>query len=66
MFGDVNGKTIVSPLEYETIGLMGSNLGIDNLTTSPNCAEKSTTWARQHRDRGGSGCGGAGRLDEIW
>ncbi|NLJ58904.1 MAG: aldehyde ferredoxin oxidoreductase [Tissierellia bacterium] len=28
---DENGKTIVSPLEYETIGLMGSNLGIGNL-----------------------------------
>ena len=28
VFGDANGKTIVSPLEYETIGLMGSNLGI--------------------------------------
>ena len=26
-----DGKTIVSPLEYETIGLMGSNLGIDDL-----------------------------------
>ncbi|MDF2615788.1 MAG: Aldehyde ferredoxin oxidoreductase [Sedimentibacter sp.] len=25
---DKDGKTIVSPLEYETIGLMGSNLGI--------------------------------------
>jgi aldehyde:ferredoxin oxidoreductase len=30
VFGDENGKTIVSPLEYETIGLMGTNLGIDN------------------------------------
>jgi aldehyde:ferredoxin oxidoreductase len=26
-----DGKSIVSPLEYETIGLMGTNLGIDNL-----------------------------------
>lgn len=26
-----DGKKISSPLEYETIGLMGSNLGIDNL-----------------------------------
>lgn len=33
VFPDVNGKTIVSPLEYETIGLMGSNLGIGNLET---------------------------------
>ena len=31
IFADANGKTIVSPLEYETIGLMGSNLGIDDL-----------------------------------
>jgi aldehyde:ferredoxin oxidoreductase len=31
VFGDTDGKTIVSPLEYETIGLMGSNLGIDDL-----------------------------------
>jgi aldehyde:ferredoxin oxidoreductase len=28
---DAGGKTIVSPLEYETIGLMGSNLGISDL-----------------------------------
>jgi aldehyde:ferredoxin oxidoreductase len=31
IFGGADGKTIVSPLEYETIGLMGSNLGIDDL-----------------------------------
>jgi aldehyde:ferredoxin oxidoreductase len=30
---DRDGKTIVSPLEYETIGLMGSNLGIKDLDT---------------------------------
>src|SRR3990170_3744789 len=30
-FGDRNGHEIVSPLEYETIGLLGSNLGIDDL-----------------------------------
>ena len=30
-FPDSNGKSLVTPLEYETIGLMGSNLGIDNL-----------------------------------
>jgi len=30
---DEEGKTIVSPLEYETIGLMGSNLGIGDLDT---------------------------------
>lgn len=28
IFAGEDGKTIVSPLEYETIGLMGSNLGI--------------------------------------
>jgi len=28
VFGGEDGKMIVSPLEYETIGLMGSNLGI--------------------------------------
>ena len=33
VFCDVNGKEVVSPLEYETIGLVGSNLGIDNLDT---------------------------------
>lgn len=33
VFPDKSGKTIVSPLEYETIGLMGSNLGIGNLET---------------------------------
>ena len=32
-YADSNGKSIVSPLEYETIGLMGSNLGIGNLDT---------------------------------
>jgi aldehyde:ferredoxin oxidoreductase len=31
VFGDENGEEVVSPLEYETIGLMGSNLGIDDL-----------------------------------
>lgn len=30
-FADKNGKAIVSPVEYETIGLVGSNLGIDSL-----------------------------------
>lgn len=30
VYGDVNGKALVSPMEYETIGLMGSNLGISN------------------------------------
>ena len=28
IFGGEDGKMIVSPLEYETVGLMGSNLGI--------------------------------------
>lgn len=31
IFGGDDGKMIVSPLEYETIGLMGPNLGIDSL-----------------------------------
>jgi aldehyde:ferredoxin oxidoreductase len=31
IFGDEDGKAIVSPLEYETIGLMGPNLGISSL-----------------------------------
>ena len=31
IWGDEDGRAMVSPLEYETIGLMGSNLGIDNL-----------------------------------
>jgi aldehyde:ferredoxin oxidoreductase len=31
VFGGEDGKAIVSPLEYETIGLMGSNLGIADL-----------------------------------
>jgi aldehyde:ferredoxin oxidoreductase len=30
-YPDESGKSIVSPLEYETIGLMGSNLGIADL-----------------------------------
>ncbi len=30
-YADEQGKAIVSPLEYETIGLMGSNLGIKDL-----------------------------------
>lgn len=33
IFGGEDGKAIVSPLEYETIGLMGSNLGIGDLDT---------------------------------
>jgi aldehyde:ferredoxin oxidoreductase len=32
VFGDESGgKVVVAPIEYETIGLMGSNLGIDSL-----------------------------------
>jgi aldehyde:ferredoxin oxidoreductase len=31
VFGGDDGRIIVSPLEYETIGLMGSNLGINSL-----------------------------------
>lgn len=31
VFGGEDGQAIVSPLEYETIGLMGSNLGVDSL-----------------------------------
>ncbi|MCP4517546.1 MAG: aldehyde ferredoxin oxidoreductase, partial [Delftia sp.] len=30
-FAGADGKKIVSPVEYETIGLVGSNLGIDDL-----------------------------------
>ncbi|MBS1253760.1 MAG: putative oxidoreductase YdhV [Anaerolineales bacterium] len=33
VFADGDGETIVSPIEYETIGLLGSNLGIDSLDT---------------------------------
>ena len=32
-YPDASGKGLVSPLEYETIGLMGSNLGINDLDT---------------------------------
>ncbi len=31
VYADENGKAIVSPLEYETVGLLGPNLGIDDL-----------------------------------
>jgi len=31
VYPDIHGKTIVSPLEYESIGLLGSNLGIGDL-----------------------------------
>ena len=30
-YADASGKKIVSPIEYETIALLGSNLGIDDL-----------------------------------
>lgn len=30
-FVDEDGESLVTPLEYETLGLMGSNLGIDDL-----------------------------------
>ncbi len=33
VFGGVDGQAIVSPLEYETIGLLGANLGIASLDT---------------------------------
>jgi aldehyde:ferredoxin oxidoreductase len=31
VYGDAEGKALVSPMEYETIALMGSNLGIADL-----------------------------------
>jgi aldehyde:ferredoxin oxidoreductase len=31
VYADIQGKTIVSPIEYETIGMLGSNLGISDL-----------------------------------
>lgn len=33
IFASKDGEKIVSPVEYETIGLVGSNLGIDSLDT---------------------------------
>jgi aldehyde:ferredoxin oxidoreductase len=33
VFPDAQGRAVVSPLEYETIALMGSNLGLDDLET---------------------------------
>ncbi len=33
VFGGADGQAIVSPLEYETIGLLGANLGIASLDT---------------------------------
>jgi aldehyde:ferredoxin oxidoreductase len=33
IYASKDGKKIVSPVEYETIGLVGSNLGIDSLDT---------------------------------
>jgi aldehyde:ferredoxin oxidoreductase len=33
IFTNINDEIVVSPVEYETIGLMGSNLGIDSLDT---------------------------------
>jgi aldehyde:ferredoxin oxidoreductase len=30
VYADENGKELVSPLEYETLGLMGSNCGLDH------------------------------------
>ncbi len=33
VFGSESDEVLTSPLEYETIGLMGSNLGIDDLDT---------------------------------
>ena len=30
VYADENGKTLVSPLEFETIGILGPNLGISN------------------------------------
>jgi aldehyde:ferredoxin oxidoreductase len=31
IYADAGGKAVVTPLEYETVGLLGSNLGIDDL-----------------------------------
>lgn len=33
IFPDRDGKKVCSPIEYENLGLLGSNLGIDDLDT---------------------------------
>ncbi|WP_205668591.1 aldehyde ferredoxin oxidoreductase C-terminal domain-containing protein [Ammoniphilus sp. CFH 90114] len=33
IYADANGKMVTSPIEYENIGLLGSNLGIDDMDT---------------------------------
>ena len=57
------GKAIVSPLEYETIGLMGSNLGIDDLDMIARMNyQVNDLGLDTHRDRRGAGRGGRGRV----
>lgn len=80
IFGGEDGKMIVSPLEYETIGLMGSNLGISDLETIARMCYKANDLGLDSIDTGaalgvaaeagmmrwGDGNRAMEILDEIW
>jgi len=35
VYADASGKEVVSPVEYETLGLLGTNCGLSDPTSSP-------------------------------
>ena len=56
VYADIEGKAIVSPIEYETIGLLGSNLGISDY----GCHRPTQFFVQRHRighHRGGGALG---------
>ena len=66
VFGGEDGKAIVSPLEYETIGLMGSNLGIADLDVIARLNWEANDLGLEYHRRGCSaGRGGRGGLDVV-
>ena len=66
VYGGPDGKMIVSPLEYETIGLMGPNLGIDDLDTIARLNwQVNDLGLELDRDRVRPGSGSRGWVDGV-
>ena len=65
IFADAEGKLSVAPLEFETLGLCGSNLGLDSLGRHrPHQPGLQRSGPGHHRDRRGAGRDDGGR--RVW
>jgi aldehyde:ferredoxin oxidoreductase len=45
VYHDAEGKEVVSPVEYETLGLLGTNCGISDPDDLARSTPSPTTWA---------------------